>query len=181
MGSGELQRLAKSEGEAKSVHEAEPKRNHPSPLNFRYSNNVFKRHINDGSRDQCFDQRWKPERIRREVISGRDQRNRVRHRERGDHGNECTKSPERNYQTKKKQQVIGSIQNVKESQLDEPQSRLSPTRVKSNEARITDELKRAHRATGWLKPKNDDHPFAEAAKSGMNRKAGLVRVNRIVE
>src|ERR1700682_6147132 len=70
---------------------------------------------------------------------------------------------------------------MKEPQFDEAQSRLTPTRIESNQAGITNKFKRADRAVGRLKPKNDDHALAQPAEPGMDRKPGLVRVNRIVE
>src|ERR1700737_1662211 len=100
---------------------------------------------------------------------------------RGHDRNECTKAPERNYQTKQKQQMIGSIQDVEESQLHEPKRRLPPTWIESNKAGIADELKCAHRTIRRLKSKNDDHALAQPAKSGMNRKARPLRMNRIIK
>src|ERR1700674_2465207 len=50
-----------------------------------------------------------------------------------------------------------------------------------NEAWIANELKRAHRSVGRMKPKNDDHALAQSAQSGMDRKPGLVRMNRILK
>src|SRR6266853_5995340 len=77
--------------------------------------------------------------------------------------------------------MVRSIQDVKKSQFDESQGGLMPTRIESDEARITDELKGAHGAARRLKAKDDDNALAETAEPGMYGKARLVRVNRVVE
>src|SRR4030088_1421172 len=77
--------------------------------------------------------------------------------------------------------MIGSIQDVEESQFHEAKRRLPPTRIESNKAGIADELKCAHRTIRRLKSKNADRTLAQAAKSGMNRKSGALRSKGIIK
>src|SRR5260370_18970594 len=77
--------------------------------------------------------------------------------------------------------MVRAIQDEKKSQFDEAQGGLMTTRIESDEARITDELKGAHGAARRLKAKDDDNALAETAEPRMHRKARLVRVNRVVE
>ena len=45
-------------------------------------------------------------------------------------------APERNHQAEQKQQMVGAVQDVEESQPDEPQRRLIPARVERDKAGI---------------------------------------------
>ena len=122
MGSGELQCLAERERETEAVDQAESEGNHP-PAVRTGSDDVLERHVNDRDGDQGFDQRRKPERIGRDSVGRRDQRDGVGHGERGDHQKQRPQAPQRDHEAEQKQQMVGAVENVEEAQLDEAAAR----------------------------------------------------------
>ena len=58
----------------------------------------------------------------------------------------------------KKQQMVGSIQDVEEAQLDELAGGLEPARIEVNQSRIAEEFKRADRSARRQKAQSDDYP-----------------------
>src|SRR5213080_4532259 len=117
VGAGELQRLPQGERETETMHKAEAKRHHPAALQAAAANDVFERHINDGNGNERFNHRWKPEEIRRKIIGGSNQRNRMRDGECGDDGNERAEATERDYKTKQEQKMVVTVKNVEETQV----------------------------------------------------------------
>ncbi len=133
------------------------------------------------NRDERFDQRRKPEKVRGEVVSGGDQRNGMRDRKGSNYGNERAEAAKRDYQAKQKQQMVGAIKNVEKTQVDKSQGGLVPPRVESDEARIAVEFERANPAAGWQKAKNSDHAQAQPRHRRMDGKTGLLRLDRVFE
>ena len=127
-----LQRLPQCERETKTVHEAESEGDHPPSFDLR-ADDVLDRHVDDRKRDEHFHEWWKPKRIGRYAQGRSDEGDRVRDGERGHNQYQRTETAERNDETKKKEQMIDSIQDVKEAQLDEPQRRLVPTWIEPHQ------------------------------------------------
>src|SRR6266852_826902 len=151
MRSRELQRFPQGKRETKSVYQAAAEGHHPAALQTAAANNVFKRHVNDGSRDERFDQRRKPKKIRCEIVGRGNQRDRMRDGERGDDGNERAKAAKRDHQAEQKQEMVGAVENVEKTQIHKPHGRLVPPRIEVDEARIAVEFERANSAAGWQK------------------------------
>ena len=66
VGAGELERLLECEREAEPMDQPEPEGDHPAALDLG-SDDVLECHVHDRHRNQHLDQRWKPQRVRREV------------------------------------------------------------------------------------------------------------------
>ena len=77
--------------------------------------------------------------------------------------------------------MVGAVEDVPEAQPDEPERGLVPARIETDEARIALELERAHRAAGGQEPERGDHAQAETAERGMDREAGALGTDRILE
>src|SRR5216683_953077 len=77
--------------------------------------------------------------------------------------------------------MVGSIQNVKETQLHELAGSLEPARIQVNEAGISKKFKCSDRAARRQKTKRDDDPRGQAVKRGMNREARPGGLNRVLE
>src|SRR6266705_1077046 len=103
MRAGELQRLPERERKTKSMYEAEPEGDHPAPVDALDADNVLERHVKDGHGNQRFDERWKPQRVRREVERRRDERDRMRHGEGRDDQEKLSEAAERDDETNQKQ------------------------------------------------------------------------------
>ena len=153
MGSGKLQRLAEREREAESVNETEPESDHPPALQVA-ADDILERHVDDGHGDERFDERRKPQRVGRQVVSRCDERDGVRHSEGRHHRHERAEAAEWDDEAKQEQQVIGSVQDVPEPLSDEPKRRLVPARIEANQPGIAGKLEGAHRATGWKEAEN---------------------------
>src|SRR6187200_2156775 len=67
MGTGKLKGLVEHEGKSEAMDEAEPECYEPTPLQVD-AHHVFDRHVDDGYCDQRFDQRGKPQAVRREAV-----------------------------------------------------------------------------------------------------------------
>src|SRR5215831_16643862 len=134
------------------MHEAERESDDPAPRNVvselsqRRVDDVFERHVNDGDRDQCFDERREPEHVRDKPEGRGDQRNRMPDRERSDDDDERPQPPERDHQAAQEQQVVGAFENVPEAGLDKAQRGLVPTGIEAHETGIALELERARGA-----------------------------------
>ena len=130
------------EREPESVHEPERERDDPPPLELR-ADDVLERHVHDRQRDQHFDQRRKPQRVRRQsvadaisviecatvndvtiAISGRSLRNGITRQ----NTNSRWSMP---------------IENVLEPERHEAERRLVPARVQPHEPRIAEVFERA--------------------------------------
>src|SRR5467141_3802941 len=180
MRTGELQRFPQGKRETKTVHQAETESHHPATLQAA-ADNIFERHVNNGNGDKRFDQWRKPEEIRREIVRGGNQRNRMGDGECGYDGNERAKAAEGDHQAKQKQKMVGAVENMEKTQIDKSQGRLVPPRIEADKALIAGEFERANAAAGRQKPKNGDHTQAQARESRVNGKAGLLRLDRILE
>src|ERR1700730_16612639 len=157
MRSGELQRLPKREGETEAVDQSESERDYPAALHSNASYNIFERHVNNGHGNQSFDQRREPQKVRRQVVRAGNQRDRVRHCEGRDYRDQFAQAAEGNHQTEKEEQVIGAIQNVKETELHEIQGSLIPLRIEADQTRIADEFESADGPIWRQKAKRGDH------------------------
>ena len=79
--------------------------------------------------------------------------------------------------------LIGALANsiVPEFQLNESQRGLMPPRVQPDQTGITGELESANDAARRQEPKNGDHSQAQPREPGMDRKAGSLRPNRVLQ
>src|SRR5260370_34680699 len=111
------------------MHQAEAESHDPTALQAAAAGNVFERHVHNGSCDERFDERRKPEKIRREVVGGSDQRDGMRDGERGNDGNEGAEAAEWNHQAKQKEKMGGTVENREKTEIDERRSGLLPARV----------------------------------------------------
>src|ERR1700747_836266 len=175
----ELQRFAQGKREAKTVHQAETESHHPAALQAGAAGDIFERHVHNRNGDECFDEGRKPQKVWREVVSGSNQRDRMRDGECGDDGNEGAEAAERNHQAKQKQEMIGTVKNVKKTEIDETQSCLVPTRVEPDDAEIAGEFERANSAADRQEPKYGDDAQAQPRKRRVNGKARLVRLDSV--
>ncbi len=108
-------RLAQREGEAEAVHESEPERHQPPPLQLG-AHDVLDRHVYDRRRDQHLDERREPQGARRESARRRDECDRMRDGERGHDRDQRAEAAERDHQTEQKQQVVGAARDVLEAE-----------------------------------------------------------------
>src|SRR2546422_3019609 len=105
----------------------------------------------------------------------------MRNGERAHRQDERAQAPEREHEAKQEQQVVDSVQDVQEPQLDEPQRSLVPARIKPDEARVAVELVSARRSAGWQEPKRGDRAQPQSLEPGVDRKLRAVRAYRILE
>ena len=99
----------------------------------------------------------------------------------GDHEHERAQPSKRDHEAEQKQQMIGPVEDVTEPQRDEPQRRLVPPRIQPHQPWIAVQLECAHRAV-WRDDADDgDHAQAEPRERWLDREAGSVRANRILE
>ena len=77
--------------------------------------------------------------------------------------------------------VVDPVQDVEEPQLDESQGGLVPSRIEPDQARITGVLEGANNATGRQEPKDGDHSQRQPPEPEVDRKVGLIRLNRVLE
>src|ERR1700677_3313496 len=68
-----------------------------------------------------------------------------------------------------------------ESQFYELQRSLVPARIEADQTRIAGKLESPHGATRRQKTKHRSHAQTQAGQTRMDRKAGLVRVNRVLK
>src|SRR5215472_1588837 len=181
MGSRELQRLPQREREAESVDQPETESDHPAALDARGSDDIFERHVDDRSSNERLNQRRKPQEIRREVVGRSKQSYRVRHRKRGDHGDEHAKPAERNHQAQQKQEVVGSVEDMEKAQVHKAQSSLMPAWIETNQAGVAIEFERANFAPRKNQAQNRDDAQPQARKPRLDRKTRAIRLNRSVE
>ncbi len=104
----------------------------------------------------------------------------MRHGEGGDHRDERAEAPERNDQTKQKQQMICPFEDVEKSQVDEPQRRLMPPRVEPDQTGIAEKLEGANDAAGRQKPNHRRGLQPEFLENGIDRKIRQVRLNGVL-
>src|SRR6478672_422987 len=114
---GELKLLLQLERKRETVHQPEHERDNPAPLHLR-TDDVLERDIQNRNRDERFDERRKPQRVRTEAESGRDQGDRMRDREAGDDHRKRHDAPERDHETEQKEQMVGAGEYVQEAGLD---------------------------------------------------------------
>src|SRR5438552_114116 len=166
----------------KAEHASEEQERHqPAALQAAAANDVFERHINDGNGNERFNHRRKPEEIRRKIIGGSNQRNRMRDGERGDDGDERAETAKRDYKTKQKQKMVGAVENVEKTQVDKSQSGLVPARVETDETGIAGEFECTHFSAGRQKPKDGYDAQTQPRERRMNGKTGLLRLNWVFE
>ena len=125
MAAGKLQRIAQRVRKAEAVHEAETKRHQPAPLEPG-PDNIFDRHVYDGSRNQDLDQRRKPERIWRVAECRRGQRDGMGDRKRRHDADERTDAAHRNDQAQQKEQMINAVEQMADAHRDESRRRMPP-------------------------------------------------------
>src|SRR5262249_48766517 len=178
---GKLQRLPQRKRKTETVHQPKAKRDHPATLDAAGSNDIFQRHINDGSGDEDFNERGKPQEIRRKVVSRSNQRNGMRHGKRHDYRNQRAQPPERNYQTEEKQEMVRTVEDVEKTQVHKAQRGLMPTRIEAHQTRIAVKFERAHFAARRNESEHGNHAQAQARKPRLNRKTRALRLNRSVE
>ena len=178
--SRELKRLPQRERKAESMHQAKAERNHPAALDVG-AHHILQRHVDDGRRDQRFDERRKPERVGGEVEGRGEQRNRMRDGERRDDGDERSDAAERNDEAEQEQQMVGAVQDVLESELHEVPYRLMPPWIETHQPGVADQLERALGATGRIEADNGDGTQPEAGELRIDRESRTVRLDRILE
>jgi hypothetical protein len=106
----------------------------------------------------------------------------MRHRECRHNRHQRAEPPERNHQAKQEQQVVGSLQNVQEPQVDEGERRLIPDRIQIHHPGIGLELKRPHAATRQHIPQDRQHPYAKPPQPARrDRKVRFIGMDRVLE
>src|SRR5690242_4510051 len=178
---GKLERLAQRERKTKSVYQAEAECNHPSSPEGAGSSDVFQCHVNDGSGNERFDERRKPERIRSEIVSRSDQCDGMRHGKRGDDRDERAKPAERDDQAKEEKEMVSAVEDVKKSQIHKAQSRLVPSRIEPDETRVAVQFESADRTTGGKEAKNRDDAQTQARKPRLDGETRAIRLNGSVK
>ena len=162
------------------MHKTEAEREHPPPISPR-TDDVLERHVDDRERNEHFDQRRKPKRIRRKAHRGGDERDRVRDGERGDDRDERPDAPNGNHETQHEQQVVDAAEYVRESQADEGERGLVPLRIELHQAWITVVLKCALDTARWQEAKRRTRPKPKVGERWVNREVGLVGGDAILE
>ena len=180
MRSGELQRVLEHEGEAEPVHEPEREGYDPARGRVRF-HDVLERHVEDRHRDQRLDQRRKPQRLRRELVGGCDQRDRVRDRERGHDRDERAEAAERDDEQEQKQQVVGAFEDVLEAEHDEAPDRLVPARIEPHQTGIAFELVDALGHAGGQKTDRGNHRERKSFELRIDGEIRAIRLDRIFE
>ena len=176
----ELQRLAERERKAEAVHEPESEREQPAFSRLR-PDDVLERHVDDGERDEGLDERRKPERAGRDAESGGDERDRVRDREGSDDGDQAPQRPQRDDETEEEEEVVDPVEDVREAERHEAQRGLVPAGVEPHEPRVADVLEDALRPVRRPQAQHRDRTQAEVREPRIDRKAGLVRRDIVLQ
>ena len=180
---GELKGSSEKERKPEAVDKTESEGDDP-PSTQVGADDVLERHVQDGDRDQRFDERWKPKRVGRVTERGCDQRGRMGDRERGDdhhQRSDLPERPERDDETQKKQQVIGAFQDMEKAQLDEAESDLAPIRIERHPARVSGEIERTNDPVGWNETDNVYHVDAQPLEARVDGELGTIRFDGVVE
>ena len=98
--------------------------------------------------------------------------------ERGDHQNEGPRPPERDHQTQEKQQVVQSVENVKEAETHEPKCRLVPAWIHSDDAGVAKKFVWPNRAVGQHETHYCKDAKSQSIRPGTYRKLRPVRPDR---
>src|SRR6478752_3107545 len=173
----ELQRLAESKRESKSMDEAKAERDEPAAFELG-PDDVLERHVHDRECDQQFDQRREPERVRRETKHRRRERETMSHRERRHDRDQWSEPPKWNDQAEDEQQVVDSVENVVEAERHEAKGRLMPSWIEPHEPRVAHILERAFGAVGRQEAQDGRRAYAETRERGVDRETRLWRRNR---
>ena len=88
-----------------------------------------------------------------------------------DDEHERPEAAERDHQAEQEQQVIGSVQDVEEAQLHEPQRRLMPPGIEPDDPRISRQLERPFDAAGRAEAQSRHHPNAQPRQGRFDREA----------
>src|SRR5579863_6039221 len=105
----------------------------------------------------------------------------MRDGERGDYSQQRTEAAERDHQAKEEQQVVGAVQDVLESQLDETRRRLLPSWIERHRARIRRQLIGAHGSSGRQESHHREYSRGQVLKMRIDSEARPVRSDRVVE
>src|SRR2546425_8173747 len=151
------------------MNQTETESDHPTATHIA-ADDVLERHVNNGHGDERLDERRKPQSGRPEVVSGRDQRDGVSSGECCYHCDKRPKSTEWDHQTKQKQEMVRSLENVQEAKFDEMQGGLMPSGIEPDDSRIIEEFERAYDTGGRKKTQNRDNPQSQSCESRSNRK-----------
>src|SRR5581483_8125267 len=84
-------------------------------------------------------------------------------------------------QAEQEQQVIGAVEDMEESSLDEAEGGLIPARVEADQAGVAGKFEAADRAVGQDIAQNGDDAKAEAAENGVDREIRGRRLDGIFE
>jgi len=169
------------------MHEAERKGDDPAPryvaakLSQCCVHDVFQRHVNDGDRDQCLDERRKPEPVRDKSEGRGNQRNRMPNGECGDDEDKRAQPPKRDHQAAQEQQVVGAVENVPEAGHDKTQRGLVPPGIEAHQAGIALELERARGADGRQEAQCRGDFLPEPVDAQADREFGTVGLDRILK
>src|ERR1700748_3050705 len=128
------------------MHEPEREGDDPSAARRCPAPNVFEGHVNDRRGDEGLDERRKPERIRREIVSRCDERDRVGNCEGGDDRNQCAEFPEGKHEAEEEKKMVRAVEDVEKAETHKAQRRLMPAGVEPYETRIARKLEGAHGA-----------------------------------
>src|SRR5690242_10768270 len=77
--------------------------------------------------------------------------------------------------------MIGTIENVKKAAAHKMKRSLRPARIEANESRVAFKLECSNSAAGRQKSQNSYDSKSQPAKTRLNRKAGSIRFDRILE
>src|SRR2546421_9595043 len=77
--------------------------------------------------------------------------------------------------------MVGSIEDVEESQVDEAQRGLAPSRVQPDQAGVAGEFEGPHRTPSGEKPEYRNHVQTKSSKLRVDRKRGSIRLNGVFE
>src|SRR4051812_13025542 len=105
----------------------------------------------------------------------------MRHRERRDDDDEGAKAAERDHQAREEQQVVGTVEDMRDAETNEPRRGLLPSRVQPHQSGIARELERALCAGGRLIADHRYDAHAQPRQRGLDREGRSVRRDRVVE
>src|SRR5262245_54452600 len=98
----------------------------------------------------------------------------MRERESGDYDDQLSKSPDRNDETEHEQQVLDAVQNVLETQHDEPPRGLMPAWIETHGTGVAEVFECAYRPARRQKAHDRDDPDAEPDQVGIDREIRLL-------
>ncbi len=162
------------------MHEAKTEGDDPAARKT-HGDDVLEGHIDDRDRDQRLDQGRKPLRVRRIVVGGGDQRDRMGNSESSYDRDQRAQPAERDDKTEQEQEVVGAVEDVAEAEFDEAESRLTPFRIEPDEARVAFELVGPYHTAGVQESERRNLFQRELVECGMDRESRAIRLDGILE